>query len=86
MNGFGFRHFDISTVINALKGCRNFEVKLISCSVYSSLNKPYIIPGVGKLFHMADRYKSKKFLRAGLKHKYKYSAIKFYFSSFYNSD
>ena len=37
-------------------------------------------------FEMADRFKSENFSRAGLKNEHKYSAIKFYFSPYYNSD
>ena len=41
---------------------------------------------VGKLFHMAGRCKSENFSRTGHKNEHKYSAIKLYFSSYYNND
>ena len=48
--------------------------------------KEWAKTGAGKLFCLADQFKSEKFSRTGLKNKHKYSAIKFYFSSYHNSD
>ena len=46
----------------------------------------FVSPGVDKLFRLADRFKSENCSRTGLKNKHKYSAIKFYFSPYYNSN
>ena len=73
-----------TTALHVIKNCNNDYTARIF------MRKPTTITWVtarnGKLCRMANRFNSKKFSRTGLKKEHKYSAIKLYFSLYYNSD
>ena len=77
---FRNNRFDILQSLDALIFYYNAFPKILAVQIN------FFNAGVGKLFGMADRFKSENFSGNGFRNKHKYSAIKFYFSSHYNSD